>query len=39
MRAFLFGALNDSADEFPILHLRLGEEVFLLGDSSITRVR
>ena len=31
-------AFDDSTDEFPILHLRSGE-VFLLGDSSITRVR
>ena len=32
------GAFDDSADEFPILHLRSGE-VFVLGDSSITRMR
>lgn len=31
-------AFDDSADEFPILHLHSGE-VFLLGDSSVTRVR
>ena len=31
-------AFDESAVEFPILHLHSGE-VFLLGDSSVTRVR